>query len=298
MWDTDTEESVSDAEESVSDSGITMLDSESSELGSDESDISTSDSDLSTSDSEASASAPSPTEREESDLCTKVEPFPFMKLPTELRAQIYGHVLVAPSSVNLSYYEHHCHRFLLRRFRRRVPSTGLLLASKMVHEEVVPILYSNNRFLFDGCDALLCFLSQIGKSRIYVKYIELGDGYMRESAYGAFSMLAQCTRLTKLAICTEGFYEGKRGRTIARAFYRDAQPWLEAVGYARRDNLAALEMLHLDCITIRSPDTKHELNQVFGADDIRVREEFFTKLKKLLNSNSSRIRSRRYFLPG
>lgn len=220
-----------------------------------------------------------------------------MELPAELRAQIYGYILVAPSSIRLSYHERHGHRFLLLRGRRpRAPSTGLLLASKMVYEEAVPILYGNNRFLINGCRALLCFLSQIGKSRIHVKDVELSDIYVPDSAYGAFSMLAQCTRLTKLAICADDFYYGKRGKTIARAFYRDARPWLEAVGYARRDNLAALEMLHLYGTTIRSPDTKHELHEDFAADDIRVREGFFSQLKMLLNSNSSRMRSRRYFV--
>ncbi|KAJ9662691.1 hypothetical protein H2201_005975 [Coniosporium apollinis] len=92
------------------------------------------------------------------------------------------------------------------------------------------------------------FLSQIGRVRAWLKTIWIVGPHHSRHAFAAYTLLAQCTRLNHLSIDCEGdgVSPGESAKVTAKGFYQDAFPWLEAVGVAKGDHLAALGILVLD----------------------------------------------------
>lgn len=128
-----------------------------------------------------------------------------------------------------------------------VPS--LLVANRQIYQEGCDILYGNE-LVFADTVALYAFMINLGPAggASHLRKMRLKDwGCGRTSkAYNnaCFAVLIQATNLEKLYIdTTNGWY--RMPKNIAQQIYRDAFPWLEAVGHARGKFDAALDVLEL-----------------------------------------------------
>lgn len=91
---------------------------------------------------------------------------PFLKLPTELRFQIYKHIFIPVGDIGV--YEDEC---LSCDWHFEVQ---LLCVCKQVHGEALPILYGGNRFLFyfpHSC--LTTFLNKVGPAKSHLRDCKL-----------------------------------------------------------------------------------------------------------------------------
>ncbi|KAJ4359367.1 hypothetical protein N0V95_002197 [Ascochyta clinopodiicola] len=209
-----------------------------------------------------------------SRLLPKRKIFPFLKLPAEIRNMIYAYALTDPSGINfvaihrnkrrcvervsqkaLSSVSHFRSPYQSSRINDRIDDTNdlpktlvpsLLAVSKQIHQEGADILYSNELVFADSV-ALYAFMINLGPgSASHLRLIRLnGWGRGRTSkAYNnaCFAVLVSATNLEKLHINTSmGWYRQPKG--AAQLFYRNAFPWLEAVGTAKGKYDAALDIL-------------------------------------------------------
>lgn len=101
------------------------------------------------------------------------KPFPFMRLPPEIRLQVYTHVLVQDSPIelwpharsNTTYNSSYYRKCAFEYYRRITASLYLLRVSKLVNEEASEIFYGHNQFRFSGVNAWMvldAFMHTIG----------------------------------------------------------------------------------------------------------------------------------------
>lgn len=179
-----------------------------------------------------------------------------------------------------------------------VPS--LLAVNKQIHQEGCNILYSNE-LVFADTVALYSFMINLGPtSASQIKTIRLkGWGWGRTSkAYNnsCFAVLIWASNLEKFYIDTSvGWY--RRSKNAAQQIYRDAFPWLEAVGHAKGKFDAALDILDLVATSIngyysqpngeKCEEFDRELRGLLGLQQKRVMSKLKTKKKVSKISNES-----------
>lgn len=166
-----------------------------------------------------------------------------------------------------------------------VPS--LLAVNKQVHQESCDILYGNE-LVFADTVALYSFMINLGPAGAsHLKMIRLkGWGRGRTSkAYNnvCFAVLIWATNLEKFHIDTSiGWY--RQPKNAAQQIYRDAFPWLEAVGHAKGKFDAALDVLHV---------ADHILNRGYygnqGTSDAQKRKMFNDELSRNLGLQKKRV---------
>ncbi|KAI4169669.1 MAG: hypothetical protein LQ346_008945 [Caloplaca aetnensis] len=139
-------------------------------------------------------------------------PFPFMKLPAELRIMVYKYHFndhtyrMGQCSCHnkKECAERHTGRHLTYRHTRGV-RPDLLRVSKAMYHEVMPLFFSNRLFSFEKIEDLGGFLAQIGPyNRQYITRIEFE--YEKNGAtnifdiHEAFRLLGECPNLSQLCI--------------------------------------------------------------------------------------------------
>lgn len=136
-------------------------------------------------------------------------PFPFMRLPAEIRAMIFRYVLQystywARLSVNKdgSLYRNRVSMGIPRpniTFPPMASILTLLLVSKQVSLEALPIFYFYNYFKFDSMRILATFLKRMGRTRReHLAHVAIECSFKSEQntgAISAFRLLAECKRL-------------------------------------------------------------------------------------------------------
>jgi hypothetical protein len=85
---------------------------------------------------------------------------PFLRLPREVRDQIYKYTLIAPS--NLKPEPRPLHLLHLEPLSWKPTTPGLCLVNKQIHSEAVDILYGRNIFCFRAPGELVRFEERIG----------------------------------------------------------------------------------------------------------------------------------------
>ncbi|KNG47832.1 hypothetical protein DDE82_005060 [Stemphylium lycopersici] len=249
----------------------------------------------------------------------KHKTFPFMQLPAEIRNMIYGYTLNDPDGINLAGTFKHRRRTvqrisekcqsensggrmypklylteqLCKAYEDPAPLTPALLAvSKQIYQEGIDVLYGNE-FIFTDSFALYSFMLNLGPvGAKHVKSVHIlgwHDGRaMKAYNHSCFATLAWATNLTALHIdAPMGSYRASKDGALQ--LYRDAFPWLEAVGAAKGKPDAALDLLQLgeNCFSERW--------SLYGArtrrpdhDEERI-ERFKDALRKLLGAHQKRI---------
>jgi hypothetical protein len=125
---------------------------------------------------------------------------------------------------------------------------SLLAINKQVFEEASSFLY-NNELVFADTLALYTFLLNLdpaGATRPRkIRLFNWNDGRSTK-AYGSacFALLVSAINVTEFHLDV-GTTWYRSATAAAQRFYRDAFPWLEAVGRAKRKPDAAVDMLHI-----------------------------------------------------
>ncbi|EAT82447.1 hypothetical protein HBI56_089130 [Parastagonospora nodorum] len=244
--------------------------------------------------------------------------FPFLQLPAEIRNMIYGYTLEDPSGINLvasfrhrrrtverispglmsqiagGYYSRSRSQYYIDRNDTADPVElvpSLLAVSKQVYHEGRDVLY-NNEFRFADTTVLYHFMLNISPAGAkQLKHLRIMSfNYSRGmTAYNnaCFAVLGQATNLKTLHIDQVSGRSG-HSRGAAAKFYRDAFPWLEAVGAAKGKFDAGVELLQID------PDVfDHVYWRCRGAQrNISPEDkhaEFMTALRKLLQAQQKRV---------
>ena len=125
-------------------------------------------------------------------------PFPFLKLPPELRQNVYKFILIQDKQP-------------LRPIKRpklypepRKPASAILAANRQVYLEAHPIFLSGNEFLLRGTATDHSWLKALGSKGLkdlrkitYVKRLKYDwFNFQDWNSYRTFSLLAKCPRLS------------------------------------------------------------------------------------------------------
>ena len=218
-----------------------------------------------------------------------------MKLPAELRNQIYALALTDVNGIYLASKT--------RRYRRTVQITtpkldrafarylkagsdtlpalvpDILLLNKTIYAETQPILYAGNAFTVDDASAMHAFLATIGpKNRATIKDLTInGWGYSRTHKtlnFPAFTLLVGAVNLTRLSLDCVISWGGPDRK--AKQLYRDGFHWLEAVGVKKGKFDAAVDMIEVTGdFFLRA--------QKSGSEQEEMKKEFKAELRKLLS---------------
>jgi hypothetical protein len=245
-----------------------------------------------------------------------------MQLPAEIRDTIYHYTLADASGINLMGTFKHKRRtvqrisaegqsriqdLVNRRYRFRssnmfnndelatfkeqtvlVPS--LLAVCKQIYQEGRDILYGNEFILTDSF-ALYSFLINLGPSGCkhlkHLRLIEWGYGRgMKGYNHACFVPLVWATNLETLRLESTPSYH-KRPKTVATQLYRDAFPWLEAVGTAKGKVDAAADVLQL-ALDVFNPSHRGQASQDVVSGEEK-RDQFREELSILLGAQQKRV---------
>jgi hypothetical protein len=240
-----------------------------------------------------------------------------MELPAEIRNLIYTIALTDSSGINLIGTFKHRRRTVervseetmmkvsgtdrwsssrLNKYSRATNTepaslvASLLAVNKQIYQEARDMLYGNV-FIFADSFALYSFLINLGPvSCKYLKTISLlGWGFgraMKAYNHACFSTLVSATNITTFHIDARiGYYRAPKG--AVEQLYRDAFPWMEAIGAASGRADAVLDVLQFgdncfDTVTFFGEQTQDVRRQQ------RV-DEFKAALSELLNAQQNRV---------
>ena len=160
------------------------------------------------------------------------QPFPFEKLPPELRASIYEYALPTAKCLRICWYSPGKivpSAFEVRKIpnphdekgESKVPryirflqhySPALLRVNKLLYKEAMPILYSANRFVFYNILSLRNFLIRIKDGKAYLKDVEVSwDASVMHLALSKFD---DTKSLRKLDVFFPPYHGRERGHTL------------------------------------------------------------------------------------
>ncbi|MCJ1366294.1 hypothetical protein MMC16_005422 [Acarospora aff. strigata] len=138
-------------------------------------------------------------------------PFPFQKLPPELRNEIYHlHLVQAMKPTRLFKRDDQQRRIIAEAEQEYdspsdVPcpyqntALSILGVSRQLHDEALGVFYYHNALQLDNIRDLLAFLKCIGpKRRSYIR--DLRFSFYGKGSQTAFAILQNCERLTRLNI--------------------------------------------------------------------------------------------------
>lgn len=242
--------------------------------------------------------------------------FPFLDLPAEIRNTIYNYALYDPSGINFvgtyqkkrrvaarvsaEYASNASGRYYSPTSKRVVEDVldadgdhtslvpSLLAVNKQIYSEGIDILYGNQLTFIDSF-ALYSFLINLGPTRAQrLKKLRI-LGWLHSRGLkvynnACFAALAWATNLTSLVVHVRinKYCSPRRG---ADQFYRDAFPWLEAVGAAKGKRDAALDVVMLDDAYLSDPCDSDES---VPSPEERV-EQFKAELAKYLDAHRDGI---------
>ena len=131
-----------------------------------------------------------------------------MGLPPELRREIFKHHLVSPRALHVTSCNESRPQGYQNR-RNHISSLTLLLTSKSVYNEAMPLFYLDNTLHFEGYKfqpfkCLINFLDSLSQDRRqYITSISLV--YQGMSSPHAFRLLAGCERLRHISLKVGNF---------------------------------------------------------------------------------------------
>jgi hypothetical protein len=253
-------------------------------------------------------------------LLPKSKVFPFLQLPAEIRNIIYYYTLADASGIMLMGTFKHRRRTVQRvsaetlsRLRDAgsyrysssnrvkdderadskeqvalVPS--LLPVCKQIYKESCDILYGNE-FIFSDSFALYSFLINLGPSCLkrlkHLRIIEWAYGRgMKGYNHSCFAALVWATNIETFHLdsltCRSDDAKG-----AATQFYRNAFPWLEAIGVAKEKVDFGADVLQLSLDWLDHNYHPHLSQRAVSCEE--KRDQFREQLSKLLGAQQKRV---------
>jgi hypothetical protein len=156
---------------------------------------------------------------------------------------------------------------------------ALLAVNKQIHQESHSILYANE-FVFPNGFALYNFMLNLGPSGAkYLKKLRLHhwdySRTMKTYNHACFAVLVWATNLAKLSLPMD----------TANQLYRDAFPWMEAVGAAKGKVDAALDVISINGESLE----RSSWNTQAGSSAPKNLEAFRARLEVLLGAQQKRV---------
>ncbi|KAF1921373.1 hypothetical protein BDU57DRAFT_438415 [Ampelomyces quisqualis] len=243
--------------------------------------------------------------------------FPFLLLPAEIRNMIYSYALTDRTGINLvGCFKHrrrtvervsadmqatipHGHHWSRSDLNYGVwgqyekPSAlvpSLLAVSKQIHQEACDILYDND-FIFADSFTLYNFLLNLGptgaKQLKRVRMLDwcIGRG-MKGYNHACFALLVQATNLKTFRFDKLSGWASKASGAASK-FYRDANPWLEAVAAAKGKVDAGVDMLDLTWDMFEHAHWQDDSERMMTAEERQGK--FMTTLRELLGKQQKRL---------
>jgi hypothetical protein len=199
-----------------------------------------------------------------------------MELPAEIRNMIYSYTLTDPDGINLMGTFKHQRRTVerisaelltqmtgtyrrpTRRYGQGAQDAGtepvslvpsLLAVCKQIYSEGRDFLYGNE-LVFADSFALYCFMLNISsagaKQLQHLRLLEWAHGRgMKGYNHSCFAVLVQATNLKTFRLDSSSSW-ARSPKLAAAKLYRDAFPWLEAIGAAKGKANAGVDVLRLD----------------------------------------------------
>jgi hypothetical protein len=229
-----------------------------------------------------------------------------MELPAEIRNMIYSYTLTDPSGIILMGTYKHQRRTVQRvsaemadnmtgTYRRSsggstndepVPLVPSLLAvSKQIYSEGRDFLYSNELVFIDSF-SLYCFMLNISpagaKQLQHLRLLQWAHSRgLKGYNHSCFAVLVQATNLKTLRLDSSSSW-ARSPKLAAAKLYRDAFPWLEAVGAAKGMASAGVDMLQLD-----AEEFTYRWDREYMDD--KGRDQFLDALRILLDAQQKRV---------
>ncbi|KAK5736116.1 hypothetical protein LTR17_007638 [Elasticomyces elasticus] len=213
-------------------------------------------------------------------LLRPAKAFPFLKLPKELRLRIYGFYFaqkgVVSEGIVLDGKRANKEAFAKTYAESMKNRVGVLAVNKEIHEEAIPIFYAH-QLRFESTTTLLDFLSQIPQSvrpllkNVYIK------SWIKTTARNTMHCLSDSPNITKLHIDAGIHAEGDPIKA-AKNFWGDAYKFLEAIGSAKGDKVAGVDVLEFGKNAFQFKDDK-KISKPWSAPLV---EEFKENLRSKL----------------
>ena len=139
-----------------------------------------------------------------------VEPFPFMRLPPEVRNMVYKEALVMPGIISIERGLVSFYYARLEVVRNKIGSEidlkidqkstrALLQTSKTVYQEASPVYFGSNHFYFDDVDLLTRFLQTL-RPDFRRLITQMTVHYYGRAPAKAMKALSGCISLTQLTL--------------------------------------------------------------------------------------------------
>ncbi|KAF1343693.1 hypothetical protein BDV97DRAFT_82007 [Delphinella strobiligena] len=250
----------------------------------------------------------------------KIKSFPFLELPPELRNKIYGYCLIDPDDIILMSKDKNFRRTVVRTDSKTFHDTvspktrldhgayaqkgprqelrpAILAACKQTYGEASPLLYGQTIHVDDTMTLHTFIAGTSHKDRlllrkIVVHYWGMGRGTHKAMNHAALTLLASCTNLERVFFACQihwGSYNRSENATkfMARQLYRNGFHFLEAIGAARGNQDAGIDVVdihdnHFSHIPGGVSKGLPDENQKQAARETNKRE-FRDELKKLLH---------------
>ena len=178
----------------------------------------------------------------------------------------------------------------LTKWRHLVPA--LLAVNKQIYTEGRDILYGNE-FKFDSTLTLHSFMVIIGHraatllTHVTLRSWDMGRGVHKAYNHASFSMMMSATNIQEFRLEAQMNYGYGGARHIASQLYRDAFPWLDAVGVAKGKVDAAVDVIQVSKLLL-SGGRKNYREDDFKKDG----KEFKEELSRLLVDYAAKMRPR------
>lgn len=118
---------------------------------------------------------------------------------------------------------------------------GLLAVNKEIYGETIQMFYAHTIKL-ESTTTLLDFLGTLGNSiKPFLRSVEIKN-YIKTTSRNSMHFLAEAKNIQQLHIDNGVYSEGDPPKA-AKMFYQDAYKFLEAVGNAKGDKQAAVDVL-------------------------------------------------------
>ena len=129
----------------------------------------------------------------------------------------------------------------------------------------------------ESTTTLLDFLLQTPSVRPLLRSLEL-KAYIKTSSRNALHLLAEAKNITRLRINSGVFAEGDPGKG-AKVFYADAYKFLEAIGTARGNKDAGVDVLEFGKQALTFKDEKKNVRPWADTQVEELKENLKAKLK-------------------